>query len=148
MCISGGKLAQHISMFVLDFSITKISGLILLNFYVLFLNPKSSKLYCPNVRLDCDILECISCIKYISFTFNMNIQNNNDILRQMSTFYIRSNNLLRTFHYCTIDVKLELFRSFCMPFYCCYLWTAYKKSTFDKLRVAFNNAYRRVLNLP
>ena len=25
---------------------------------------------------------------------------------------------------------------------------AYKKSTFDKLRVAFNNAYRRVLNLP
>ena len=35
-----------------------------------------------------------------------------------------------------------------MPFYCCYLWTAYKKSKFDKLRVAFNNAYRRVLNLP
>ena len=35
-----------------------------------------------------------------------------------------------------------------MPFYCCYLWTAYNKSTFDKLRVAFNNAYRRVLNLP
>ena len=31
-----------------------------------------------------------------------------------------------------------------MSFYCCYLWTAYKK----KLRVAFNNAYRRVLNLP
>ena len=26
-----------------------------------------------------------------------------------------------------------------MPFYCCYLWTAYKKSTFDKLRVALNN---------
>ena len=35
-----------------------------------------------------------------------------------------------------------------MPFYCCYLWTAYKKSTFDKLRVAFNNAYHRALNLP
>ena len=35
-----------------------------------------------------------------------------------------------------------------MPFYCCYLWTAYKKSTFDKLRVAVNNAYRRVLKLP
>ena len=35
-----------------------------------------------------------------------------------------------------------------MPFYCCYLWTADKKSTFDKLRMAFNNAYRCVLNLP
>ena len=109
---------------------------------------KSSKPYCPNVKLDCDTLEYISCTKYLGFTFNMNSQDDDDMLRQMRTLYIRSNKLLRTFHYCTIDVKLELFRSFCMPFYCCYLWTAYKKSTFDKLRVAFNNAYRRVLNLP
>ena len=35
-----------------------------------------------------------------------------------------------------------------MSFYCCYLLTAYKKSTFGKLRVDFNNAYSRVLNLP
>ena len=72
------------------------------------------------------------------------------MLRQMCTLYItsRSNKLLRTFDCCTIDVKLELFKSFCMSFYCYYLWTAYEKSTFDKLRVAFNNAYRRVLNLP
>ena len=35
-----------------------------------------------------------------------------------------------------------------MSFYCCSLRTAYKKSTFDKLRIAFNIAYRRVLNLP
>ena len=33
--------------------------------------PKSSKLYCPNVRLDCDILEYICCTKYLGFTFNM-----------------------------------------------------------------------------
>ena len=56
----------------------------------------------------------------------MNSQDDDDMLRQMRTLYIRSNKLLRTFYYCTIDVKLKLFRSFCMPFYCCYLWTAYK----------------------
>ena len=78
----------------------------------------------------------------------MNSQDDNDMLRQMRTLYIRSNKLLRTFHYCTIDVKLESFRSFYMSFYCCYLWTAYKKSTFDKLHMALNNAYRRALNLP
>ena len=71
----------------------------------------------------------------------MNSQDDDDMLRQMRTLYIRSNKPLRPFHYCTIDVKLELFRIFCMPFYCCYLWPAYKISTFDKLRVAFNNAY-------
>ena len=52
------------------------------------------------------------------------------------------------FYFCTIDVKQELFRSFCTSFYCCYLWTGYKKSTFNRLRVAFNNAYRRILELP
>ena len=41
-----------------------------------------------------------------------------------------------------------MFKSYCASFYCCYLWTAYKESTFDRLRVAFNNAYRRVLGQP
>ena len=41
------------------------------------------------------------------------------------------------FHYCSTDIKLELFKSYCTLFYCCYLWTVYKKSTFDRLRVAF-----------
>ena len=109
---------------------------------------KSNKLYCPTVSLDCDILEYTAHTNYLGFTFSMNAQDDDDMLRQMRTLYIRSNKLLRTFYHCSIDVKLELFRSFCTSFYCCYLWTAYKKSTFNKLRVAFNNAYRRVLGLP
>ena len=109
---------------------------------------KSNKLYCPTVNVDYDILEYTAYTKYLGFTFSVNVQDDDDMLRQMRTLYIRSNKLLRTFYHCSIDVKLELFRSFCTSFYCCYLWTAYKKSTFNKLRVAFNNAYRRVLGLP
>ena len=130
----------------LDFSIRNDIKFNPIKSVCIVFKPKSSKLYCLNVKLDCDTLEYISCTKYLGFTFNMNSQD--DDLRHMRTLYIRSNKLLRTFHYCTIDGKLELIRSFCMPFYCCYLWTSYKKSTFDKLRVAFNNAYRRALNLP
>ena len=52
------------------------------------------------------------------------------------------------FHYCTVDVKLLLIKSYCVSFYCGYLWSDYKASTFSKLRVAFNNVYRRVLGLP
>ena len=72
----------------------------------------------------------------------MNSQDDHDRLRQMCTLYIRSNKQLRTFYYCLIDLKLELFRSFCTSFYCCYLGTGYKNQR--KLRVAFNSAYRRV----
>ena len=110
--------------------------------------PKNSKLSCPSVRLDSNTLAYISQTKYLGFMFNTNAQDDEDMLRQMRTLYIRSNKLLRTFHYCSTDVKLELFKSYCTSFYCCYLWTAYKKSTFDRLRVAFNNAYRRVLGQP
>ena len=110
--------------------------------------PKKSKLFCSNVKLDNNVLEYIGRTRYLDFMFNSNGQDDEDMLRQMRNLYIRSNKLLRTFHYCSSDVKLELFKSYCTSFYCCYLWTAYKKSTFDRLRVAFNNAYRRVLSQP
>ena len=35
----------------------------------------------------------------------MNSQGDDDMLRQMRTLYIRSNNLLRTFYCCTIDTS-------------------------------------------
>ena len=66
----------------------------------------------------------------------------------MRILYTKSNRLLRLFHCCSTDVKLTLFRSYCTCFYCPFLWTHYKKSTHSKLRVAFNNVYRRILKLP
>ena len=113
--------------------------------YVVF-QSKMSKFFCPNVTLDNNVLEYIGRTKYLSFMFNSNGQYEEDMLRQMRNLYICSNKLLRTFHYSSSDVKLELFKSYCTLFYCYYLWTAYKKSTFDRLRLAFNNAYRRVLS--
>ena len=52
------------------------------------------------------------------------------------------------FNHCTVDVKLLLIKSYCTSFYCGYLGSDYKFITFSKLRVAFNNVYRRVLGLP
>ena len=83
--------------------------------------PKNSKLFCPSVRLDSNILEYISQTKYLGFMLNTNAQDDEGMLRQMRTLYIRSNKLLRTFHYCSTDVKLELFKNYCTSFYCCYL---------------------------
>ena len=52
------------------------------------------------------------------------------------------------FCHCSTDVKIALFCSYCTCFYYLFLWTHYKKSTHSKLRVAFNNVYRRILKLP
>ena len=80
--------------------------------------------------------------------FTNDKQDDVEMLRQLRLLYMRSNKIIRMFYFCTIDVKLVLIRSFCTSFYCCYLWTGYKKSTVNRLRVAFKNAYRRNLDVP
>ena len=49
---------------------------------------------------------------------------------------------------CSINVKNTLFRTFCTPMYTCHLWWNYKAQSFQKLKVAFNNAFRMMHNLP
>ena len=67
---------------------------------------------------------------------------------QIRLLYPKSNKLLRIFSHCKTDVKLVLFDSYCTSLYCPFLWTDYTKRTFIKLRVAFNNAYRKIFNPP
>ena len=88
--------------------------------------------------------------KYLEYMFTNDKQDDVEMLRQLRLLYMRANKILRMFQFCTKGVKLELFRSFCTLFYCCYLWTEYKtiKLTINRLRVAFKNAYRRILDIP
>ena len=70
------------------------------------------------------------------------------MLKQLKSIYSKANWITRIFHYCTVDVKLLLIKSYYTSFYCGYMWSNCKASTFSKLRVAFNNVYRQVLRLP
>ena len=85
--------------------------------------------------------------KYLGFTFCSLNKDDKDILRQMRSVYARSNRILRMFSHCSIDVKIVLFNSYCTPLYCSYLWTDYRKTSFSKIGVAFNNAYSRIFGL-
>ena len=94
-----------------------------------------------------DALKYVAESKYLGFSFCDSKQDDNDILRQMRTVYAKSNTLLRTFSHCSTDVKVTLLPSYCTALYCPFLWSDYKKSTFRKIRVAFNNAYRNIFGL-
>ena len=69
-------------------------------------------------------------------------------MRQRRNLYAQGNVLSRSFHMCSINVKNTLFRTFCTPMYTCHLWWNYKAQSFHKLKVAFNNAFRMMHNLP
>ncbi len=52
---------------------------------------------------------------------------------------------------CSIAVKNTLFHTFCTPMYrpyTCHLWWNYTAQSFHKLKIAFNNAFRMMHNLP
>ena len=50
----------------------------------------------------------------------------------------------RKFHHCSASIKVNLIKTYCAP-YCSQLWVNHTKCSYNKLRVAYNNAYRRVL---
>ena len=85
-------------------------------------------------------------IKHLGFAFSSN--NCDDMLKQMRMLYCRYNRFARLFSKCRKPVLLESYRSVCTLFYCSYFWTNYKKTTFSKIRVAYNNVYRKTLGVP
>ena len=108
--------------------------------------PKPYKLCLPCLHIM--PLVYIDSIKYLGFTFSRNHKDDDDILRQMRTLYARSNRIIRIFHNCSTKALIELGRSFCESFYYSHLWSQYNKSSFSKMRVAYNNLYRKILHIP
>ena len=62
--------------------------------------------------------------------------------------YAQANMLVRKFHMCTNDVKMSLFKAYCTPLYTAPLWTKFKKASMQKLKVAYNDCMRILLNKP
>ena len=100
--------------------------------------------------LNGNIIDYVEKTKYLGYMYINDKQDDVEMLKPLRTLYMymRTNKIISMFYFCTIDVKLELFKSLCSSFYCCYLWIGYKKLNFNRFCVAFNNVYRRILDLP
>ena len=68
--------------------------------------------------------------------------------RQLCSIYGSANKLHRKFFCCSKAVKNCLFRAYVSYLYGSTVWCMYGKSTFNRLRVGYNNAYRILFNLP
>ena len=130
-----------------NFSVKKDLSFNSFKSYCMVFKLKSYTLSCPRLYMDNQLLKYTDDIKYLDLTFSSDQKDDKDLLRQLRLLYTKSNRLLQFLYHCSTDVKIALFRSYCTCFYCPFLWTHYKKSTHSKLRVAFNNVYRRMLKL-
>ena len=83
--------------------------------------PRRFKLYCPTVDIGDECSKYVDTFKYLGFVFSENKKDDADMLRQLRSLYAKANRITRMFHYCTVDVKLLLIKSYCTSFYCGYL---------------------------
>ena len=117
------------------------------NSFCVAFTPKHYKLLLPSLFMNSLPILYADSIKYLGFIFTSNNCDDSDILKQMRMLNCRSNRLVRLFNKCSKPVLLELCRNFCTVFTACserLFWTQYKKTTFSKIKVAYNNVYRKI----
>ncbi|KAG0710491.1 Aquaporin AQPcic [Chionoecetes opilio] len=71
-----------------------------------------------------------------------------DIKKQLQKITAVGNTILRRFSFCTKEVKLELFRSYCYNKHCNSLWARYRVPSMNRLRVCHNDILKRLLGFP
>jgi len=74
--------------------------------------------------------------KYLGHIIEHTLHDDSDISRELRCLFTRTNVLIRRFWRCSLDVKLRLFRTYCMCFYDMSLWKYYKIGSMNKLAAA------------
>ena len=87
-------------------------------------------------------------MKYLEHFICNTMRDDTDILRQRRQLYARANVLARKCYMCTDEVKITLFRTFCCNLYTCQLWWNFTQAAMRKINVAYNNAFRMIMQLP
>jgi len=71
----------------------------------------------PNFTFDGCALNFVSEFRYLGHVLNDNLNDDDDIYRELKCLFVRTNMLISRFHHCSKNVKLALFRSFCLCMY-------------------------------
>jgi len=70
-------------------------------------------------------LKVVDNFKYLGYLISSKSGDNDDILHQMRLIFARTNVLLRRFKKCNTDVKLCLFKAYCVSLYDMATWHLY-----------------------
>jgi len=86
--------------------------------------------------------------KYLGHIISSNLADDADIMKQTRALYARANTIIRKFSSTSLSTKLLLFRAYCIPIYGCQLWCSMFQYSYRQLYVAYNAAFRQLLQEP
>ena len=90
----------------------------------------------------------VDSVKYLGVHLSNSLLDDDDILRLVRSVYGTGNKLKYRFSKCSTRVKNTLYRCYCMNLYGCQLWCKFRSGTLNRLRIAYNDSYRILHNIP
>lgn len=91
----------------------------------------------PQFILDGKPLEFVNEFKYLGHVLNNDLNDDDDIKREIRNLFMRSNILIRRHGKCSIVVKRAIFQAFCMCLYDAALWQRFSSKVFNKLKSCY-----------
>ena len=103
---------------------------------LLYFQPDNFKINpCIPLKMNGNLINVECSCKYLVHMITSKLSDDEDIKRQIWSFYGKASMLLRTFSQCSYHVKLQLFSSYCGNLYACHLWCNYTVNSAGKYRL-------------
>ncbi|CAL8128115.1 unnamed protein product [Orchesella dallaii] len=100
----------------------------------------------PLIKLCGKTLQWQDTVRYLGYDVSCRDRDHDEMLRRRREIYARANQLRSRFAMCSDSVKQYLFKTYFSSIYCCTLWTPVKKDYLEKIRVAYNDAFRMLFS--
>lgn len=101
--------------------------------------------------IGCKHVDFVNSYKYLGYMIMDNMSIKNDVNRAMSKFYIDFNMILRKFGFADKDVKLYLFKQYCLQIYGCEFWfdnlVGGSSAILKQFTVGYHKSIKKLLNL-
>ena len=95
-------------------------------------------------------IEVVKSIKYLGFMISDKMDYSEDLNRVKKKFYAEFNILLRHFHFVDKDIKVFLFKQYCLQLYGSEIWFGLRRPSQElrQFAVGYHKAIKKLLGLP
>ncbi|MEL6989899.1 MAG: reverse transcriptase family protein, partial [Bacteroidota bacterium] len=115
--------------------------------WMLFNSPKSKSNEVSDMIIDNEPIEKVNSFKYLGYVIRSDLSNIDDIQRALRKFYSDFNGMLRKFSFASLEVKLYLFKYFCLQMYGADLWIGNRGSLgiLNQFAIGYHKAIKKML---
>ena len=117
--------------------------------WIIFRAPGNKQNFVKDMEMNGGPVGRVDVFKYLGYILRSDLRNVDDIQRAMKKFYCEFNNILRKFSFADFNVKLYLFRYYCLQIYGADLWLKDEGSvsTLKHFAVGYHKAIKKILGL-